>query len=65
MTDPEKLLDVDAVAEILGVDERTVYEMLRRGELPGVDVGRGTKRRSWRVRPSDLDRWQQARRVNP
>jgi len=65
MTDPERLLDVDEVAELLGVQVVHVYDLLRSGELPGINVGRGSQRIRWRVRPSDLAEWQRQREVKP
>ncbi len=48
----EELWDIARVAEYLGVSERTVYNRVRKRELPAIKVGR-----LWRVRPSDLERW--------
>ena len=60
----ERLMNVKEVADALGIDRQQVYAMLRSGALPGVDVGTGLhRRRSWRVRPSDLKQWQKSREV--
>jgi excisionase family DNA binding protein len=48
----EELLDIAAVAQYLGVSERTVYNKVRSGDLPAVKVGR-----LWRVRAADLEAW--------
>lgn len=48
----EELLDIAAVADYLGVSERTVYNRVRSGELPALKVGR-----LWRVRVADLEAW--------
>jgi excisionase family DNA binding protein len=45
----EPLLTYQRVAEILGVTDRTVWELVRKGELRKVRVGR-----SVRVDPADL-----------
>jgi excisionase family DNA binding protein len=33
------VLTVDLVAEVLGLDRKTVYSAIQRGELPGTRVG--------------------------
>lgn len=58
--EPEKLLDVDEVAALLGVHQQTVYDMARSGELRGFKVGR-----IWKFRPSDVSAWQAAKAEEP
>jgi excisionase family DNA binding protein len=48
----DELLDIAAVAQYLGVSERTVYNKVRSGDLPAVKVGR-----LWRVRAAELQAW--------
>ena len=45
-------LTVKQVAELLNVNERTVYRMANRGDLPGFKVAG-----SWRFKSSDLEEW--------
>ena len=45
-------MTVRDVARHLNVDEKTVYRLVQRGELPGFKVA-GT----WRFRRSDLEDW--------
>ena len=47
----ERLLDVTAVAETLGVCPRTVRRMIKDGRIPALRVGR-----SVRIRAADLNR---------
>ena len=47
----ERLLDVPAVAETLGVCPRTVRRMIKDGRIPALRVGR-----SVRIRAADLNR---------
>jgi len=54
--EPEKLLDVEEVAALLGLHPQSVYDMARSGEIQAFKVGR-----EWRVRPSDLKAWQEAK----
>jgi len=56
----DKLLDIAAVAEYLGVSERTVYNHVRSGILPAFKVGR-----LWRVRVSDLEAWTGSAALHP
>lgn len=48
----ERLLSYREVADILGLTDRTVWELVRKGELQNVRVGR-----SVRVDPADLRRY--------
>ena len=38
-----------------------IHRMIASGEIPSVIVSRGTRRRVFRVRPSDLQKWLKAR----
>ncbi|MBL9077008.1 MAG: helix-turn-helix domain-containing protein [Planctomycetes bacterium] len=53
-----ELHDAGAVADVFGVARRTVNDWRRRGEIPFVQVGRGTIR-------FDLEEVLQARHVDP
>lgn len=53
MTDRDReLLHVEEVQAMLGIGRTTVYEMIRRGDLPALRVGRLV-----RVPRSRLDEW--------
>ncbi|MCG8556774.1 MAG: helix-turn-helix domain-containing protein [Proteobacteria bacterium] len=45
-------MSVRDVAEYLNVDEKTVYRLVKRGELPGFKVS-GV----WRFKREDIDAW--------
>jgi excisionase family DNA binding protein len=48
-------LDLEAVAELLGVDRGAVYLLVRTGELPAVKAGSG-----WRVYREDALRFKRS-----
>mgnify|MGYP005844893255 CR=1 FL=1 len=48
----EQTMTVRDVAGYLNVDEKTVYRLAKRGELPGFKVAG-----AWRFKRSDLDCW--------
>jgi excisionase family DNA binding protein len=50
--DDSPAMTVREVAGYLNVDEKTVYRLAKRGELPGFKVA-GT----WRFRKGDIDGW--------
>jgi excisionase family DNA binding protein len=52
MTTQEHWLTVEDVAQRLDVTKETVRRLLRRGELPGMQI---SKRSGWRVRAQDVD----------
>lgn len=52
VTDQEHWLTVEDVAHRLDVTEETVRRLLRRGDLPGMQI---SKRSGWRVRVRDVD----------
>ncbi len=47
-----EFLTTDEVLEYLRINARTVYRLIRNGELPAVRIGR-----QWRIRRDDLDQW--------
>jgi excisionase family DNA binding protein len=49
---PSPAWTVRQVAEFLSVNERTVYRMAERGDLPAFKVGD-----AWRFRREDIDAW--------
>ncbi len=51
-------LTTDEVLEYLKVNARTVYRLIKAGQLPAIRIGR-----QWRVRRSDLDAWLERQRV--
>lgn len=48
----EQLLTAPAVARLLGLHPKTVYELSRQGTIPSVKIGRAL-----RFRSSDLEAW--------
>lgn len=51
-------MTVRDVADYLNVDEKTVYRLSQRGELPGFKVA-GT----WRFKREDIDSWIEQRKT--
>lgn len=49
---PDQAMTVRDVAGYLNVDEKTVYRLAKRGNLPGFKVAG-----AWRFKRSDLDHW--------
>lgn len=50
-------MTVREVAGYLNVDEKTIYRLAKRGELPGFKVA-GT----WRFKKDDIDQWIEERK---
>jgi excisionase family DNA binding protein len=48
----EPLLDSDEAAALLKIHPRTLQRMARRGEIPGIQIGK-----LWRFRASTLNGW--------
>jgi len=48
----EPLLDSDEAAQLLKIHPKTLQRMARRGEVPGVQIGK-----LWRFRRSELNAW--------
>jgi excisionase family DNA binding protein len=57
-----RLLTPAEAAEHLGVGEDTLRLIRKAGELPYVNIGRGTKRETPRFDPADLDAWLERRK---
>lgn len=48
----EPLLDSDEAAALLKIHPKTLQRMARRGEIPGIQIGK-----LWRFRASELSAW--------
>lgn len=55
----EPAMTVRDVATFLNVDEKTIYRLVLKGELPGFKV-----LGSWRFQKSDLDAWIESRKLD-
>ncbi len=53
-----QFLTTDDVLEYLRINARTVYRLIKNGEIPAVRVGR-----QWRIRRCDLDSWLEGQRM--
>ena len=53
----EAFLTTEEVLSYLKITPRTIYRLIRTGELPAVRIGR-----QWRFRRADLDRWLERQR---
>lgn len=51
-------MTVRTVATYLNVDEKTIYRLAKRGEIPGFKVA-GT----WRFKKDDIDAWIEAQKA--
>jgi len=56
-TDAEPAMTVREVANFLNVDEKTIYRLVSKGDLPGFKV-----LGSWRFQKTDLDVWIELRK---
>jgi excisionase family DNA binding protein len=56
-TDIQPALTVKDVAALLSVDEKTIYRLVTKGEIPGFKV-----LGSWRFQRHDLNEWIQVRK---
>lgn len=55
--DLEPAMTVKEVAAFLNVDEKTIYRLAQKGELPGFKVAG-----AWRFQRADLQQWIDARK---
>jgi excisionase family DNA binding protein len=58
-TDLEPAMTVRDVAIFLNVDEKTIYRLVTKGELPGFKV-----LGSWRFQKSDLNAWIETQKID-
>lgn len=52
MSEAEKWLSVEEIADHLGISKETVYRWLEKGKIPAHRVGK-----LWKFRPSEVDQW--------
>jgi excisionase family DNA binding protein len=56
----EPVWEIADAADFLHLHPKTIYRMVRAGELPGAQIGN-----RWRFRPSDLDAWLRSKVISP
>jgi excisionase family DNA binding protein len=54
---PEPFVDPDTAATFLGITRRTLLQKVRVGKIPGHALDRGAKKKEWRFKLSELDRF--------
>lgn len=61
---PEEVIEltVEQVAKELQVHKKRVYEWIREGELPVLDLG-SSKKHNYRISRSDLEEFKRSRRI--
>ena len=52
-------ITVKQVAEYLQMSEDKIYDMVKKGEIPGIKV-----RKQWRFDQDELDAWMKSKRSN-
>lgn len=55
--DPEPFVDPDIAAAFVGITRRTLLQKVRAGKIPGHPLDRGAKKKEWRFKLSELDRY--------
>ncbi len=59
----EKLMNLREFGELVGWKKSRVHRAVATGEVPAILLSKGERRRSWRIRPSDAERWIKSREV--
>ena len=59
----EPLLNLREAGEIIKWGKSRIHRAVTTGEIPSIMLSSGSKRRSWRIRPSDLEKWLREREV--
>lgn len=54
---PEPFVDPDTAAAFVGIRRRTLLQKVRAGKIPGHALDRGAKKKEWRFKLSELDRY--------
>ncbi len=55
--DPEPFVDAGTAAAFLGITRRTLLQKARSGRVPGHPLDGAAKRKEWRFKLSELDRF--------
>jgi hypothetical protein len=54
---PEPFVDPDTAAAFVGITRRALLQKVRTGKIPGYPLDRGAKKKEWRFKLSELDRY--------
>jgi hypothetical protein len=55
--DPEPFVDPDTAAAFVGITRRALLRKVREGKLPGHPLDPSAKKKDWRFKLSELDRY--------
>jgi Helix-turn-helix domain len=53
----EPFVDPDTAAAFVGITRRSLLQKVRTGKIPGYPLDRGAKKKEWRFKLSELDRY--------
>lgn len=53
----ERFVDADVAAAFVGITRRTLLQKVRAGKIPGHPLDPGAKKKEWRFKLSELDRY--------
>ena len=56
-----RLLPVEEVAKALDVSRQTVMRMIQEKQLPAICIRSGRRKKVWRIREEQLERWVSAK----
>jgi hypothetical protein len=54
---PERFVDPDTAAAFVGITRRALLQKVRAGKIPGHALDRDAKKKEWRFKLSELDRY--------
>src|SRR5882672_2196017 len=54
---PEPFVNADTAAAFVGITRRTLLQKVREGRIPGHPLDCGAKKKEWRFKLSELDRY--------
>ena len=54
---PERFVDPDTAAAFVGITRRTLLQKVRAGKIPGHALDRSARKKEWRFKLSELDRY--------
>ena len=52
-----KLLSIEQAADSLGVSRQTITRMIAEGALPAICLRSGRRKKVWRIRSEQLEKW--------
>ncbi len=60
---PERMMNVNEVAQLLGVSRRSILRLIAAGEIPCYKILGGVNKNHWRFKQKEVAQWIESKKI--